>query len=218
MPVENSVLLRKFSRTISNQFVPKNAGGKPFCCYKSYPALFPSGVDKKTPVEHPFAAAKVIPHYFQVVWTQKRRWKTLLLCTIVAYSIFWPTIVFLTGFLNHRNWWTTQYWCRSSVSSENTYHRLRLGRLLRGLDFSRFDVDFFLRSCSFLTDKSRKSAINFSVSIHRKPLLQRRIVVRVLSWCIIRRKLIWSCPSFENWPIFGFGATSDFLGQIIATW
>ena len=29
--------------------------------------------------------------------------------------------------------------------------------------------------------------------------------------CIIRRKIIWSCPSFENRPIFGFGATSDFL-------
>ena len=34
--------------------------------------------------------------------------------------------------------------------------------------------------------------------------------------CIIRQKIIWSCPSFVNRPIFGFGANSDFFDQILA--
>ena len=49
----------------------------------------------------------------------------------------------------------------------------------------------------------------------KNPLLHRRSS-SFCPRCIIRRKIIWSCPSFESRPIFGFGATSDFLDQILA--
>ena len=35
--------------------------------------------------------------------------------------------------------------------------------------------------------------------------------------CIIRRKIVWSCPSVENRSIFGFGGTSDLLDQMFAS-
>ena len=83
------MLLQKLSRTISKQCRQKNAGGTSFCCYKSYPALFPSSVDTKTPMENPLAAAKIIPHYFQEAWTQKCRWKTL--CCYESFPALFPT-------------------------------------------------------------------------------------------------------------------------------
>ena len=65
-----------------------------------------------------------------------------------------------------RQYRTTGHLLRTGMLFQAGYLHDLLGRFLCGSDFIPFDFDFFLRACSFSTDKQRKLAINFSEPIH----------------------------------------------------
>ena len=72
----------------------------------------------------------------------------------------------------------------------------------------------FLRSCSFLSDKLRKPAIHFSGPIYKSPRevpssrirFSRGVVEFMPTVQNPKKKIIWSCPSFENkYLVYFFG-------------
>ena len=119
-----------------------------------------------------------------------------------------------------RQYRTTGHLLRTGMLFQAGYLHDLLGRFLCGSDFIPFDLDFFCVHVRFWMINWgnqpytfwNQSAVSERYTAQKSASLYiRRRSSSFCPRCIIRRKIIWSCASFENRPIFEFGATSDFF-------